>query len=128
VSVFDETDERLGRALEDGYGTAALYHVGEGSIEFCQITRANALHEFAHSWDDTSGAVDRNAFLRLRGLKVWFGGLDVPSREQGCEHLANIIAWGLMDVDTRRVPDLPANSVSELTTAFIALTGTTPRS
>ena len=110
------------------YGRAALYHVGERSIEFCQITRRNALHEFAHSWDDTSGAVDRGGFLKLRGLSVWFGGLDVPSREQGCEHLANIIAWGLMDVDTRGVPDLPANSVSELTEAFTALTGTAPRS
>jgi hypothetical protein len=110
------------------FGRAALYYVGERSIEFCQITRTNALHEFAHSWDDTSGAVDREAFRKLRRLKVWFGGLDLPSREQGCEHLANIVAWGLTDSDTRTVPDLPANSVSELTTAFIALTGTYPRS
>ena len=47
-------------------GRGALYHVGERSIEFCQITRRNALHEFAHAWDDTSGAVDREAFLKLR--------------------------------------------------------------
>jgi hypothetical protein len=104
-------------------GRAALYHVGEKSIEFCQITRRNALHEFAHAWDDTSGAVDRPAFLKLRGLKVWFGGLDIRSSEQGCEQLANIIAWGLMDADARGVPDLPANSVSELTKAFVMLTG-----
>jgi uncharacterized membrane protein len=109
-------------------GRSALYHVGERSIEFCQITRLNALHEFAHAWDDTSGAVDREAFLKLRGLKVWFGGLDLPSREQGCEQLANIIAWGLMDADARGVPDFTANSVSELTKAFIMLTGgVTPR-
>ena len=46
----------------------------------------------------------------------------MPSGEQGSEHLADIIAWGLMDVETRGVPQIPANSVSELTAAFVMLT------
>ena len=103
-------------------GKAALYHVGRASLEFCRINRRVALHELAHAWDDTSGAVDRDAFLELRHLSVWFGGTEMPSGEQGSEHLADIIAWGLMDVETRGAPQIPANSVSELTAAFVMLT------
>lgn len=103
-------------------GKGALYHVGRGSIEFCRINKRRALHEFAHAWDDTSGAVDRQAFLQMRGLSVWWGGTEMPSREQGSEQLAQIIAWGLMGFDTRDVPQLPANSASELTAAFVMLT------
>jgi hypothetical protein len=103
-------------------GKTALYHVGHRSIDFCYIiTKTTVLHEFAHAWDDTSGAVNRQAFLELRGLSVWWGGTGMPSDEQGSEHLAEIIAWGLMDVDTRAVPQLPRNSVSELTEAFVML-------
>ena len=104
-------------------GKGALYHVGKSSIDFCRINKNRALHEFAHAWDDTSGAVDRAAFLELRGLDVWWGGTEMPSAEQGAEQLANIIAWGLMGCETRNVPQIPNNSVSELTRAFAMLTG-----
>jgi hypothetical protein len=104
-------------------GKGALYHVGKRAIDFCRINKNRALHEFAHAWDDTSGAVDRVAFLRLRGLSVWWGGLEMPSGEQGAEQLADIIAWGLMGFETRNVPQIPNNSVSELRKAFIMLTG-----
>ena len=104
-------------------GKAALYHVGRRFIEFCHINKRTAVHELAHAWDDTSGAVDREAFMKMRGVSVWWGGREVPTGEQGSEHLAQIIAWGLMDVGTRGVPQLPANSVSELTEAFVMLTG-----
>ena len=107
-------------ALCDGKG--ALYHVGRKSIEFCRVNKRRALHELAHAWDDTSGAVDRAAFLELRGLSVWWGGTGMRSSEQGAEHLAEIMAWGLMGANPRDVPQLPANSVSELTTAFALLT------
>lgn len=103
-------------------GKGALYHVGRGWIEFCRINKRRALHEFAHAWEDTSGAVDRQAFLEIRGLSVWWGGTEMPSREQGCEQLAQIIAWGLMGFDPRGLPQLPASSVSELTAAFVMLT------
>ena len=108
-------------ALCDGKG--ALYHVGKRSIDFCRINKRRALHEFAHAWDDTSGAVDREAFLELRGLTVWWGGTEMRSREQGAEHLAEIIAWGLMGADPQDVPQIPKNSVAELTEAFDFLTG-----
>jgi hypothetical protein len=108
-------------------GKKALYHVGRSSIDFCyNINKTTALHEFAHAWDDTSGTVDRDAFLKMRGLSVWWGGPGMPSDEQGAEHLAEIIAWGLMNVETRSVPQLPANSLSELTEAFVMLTRGVP--
>ena len=107
-------------------GKAALYHVGRGSIEFCHVDKRTVLHEFAHAWDDTSGAVDRQAFLELRGLSVWWGGIDTPSRNQGAEHLAKIVAWGLMGDGGRLVPQIPRNSVAELSEAFVMLTGHQP--
>lgn len=109
-------------ALCDGKG--ALYHVGKRSVEFCRINKRRALHEFAHAWDDTSGAVDRQAFLELRGLSVWWGGTDMPSDQQGAEQLAQIVAWHLMGSNPDDVPQLlPHNSVAELTAAYQLLTG-----
>lgn len=104
-------------------GKGALYHVGKGIVDFCRINKRRALHEFAHAWDDTSGAVDREAFLELRGLTVWWGGTGMKSREQGAEHLAEIIAWGLMGANPQDVPQFSNNSVPELTEAFDMLTG-----
>ena len=104
-------------------GKKALYHVGQSSVDFCyNINKTTVLHEFAHAWDDTSHAVDRGAFMKLRGLTVWWGGTAMPSDEQGSEHLAEIIAWGLLDIDNRSVPQLPNNSIEELTAAFVMLT------
>src|SRR5262245_3625829 len=91
-------------------GKGALYHVGDSSIDICRVSRKNVLHELAHAWDDTSGAVDREGFMRLRRVDVWFGGTSVPSEEQGSEHLAIIVAWGLMDPGTGSAHGLPNNS------------------
>jgi hypothetical protein len=107
-------------------GKGALYHVGESSIELCRVNRKNVLHELAHAWDDTSGAVDRAGFMELRGVDVWFGGLDIPSEAQGCEHLAIILAWGLMEPRSRSAHGLPHNSDEELAVAFQFLTGHAP--
>ena len=107
-------------ALCDRQG--ARYHVGQSAIDFSRINKRGALHEFAHAWDDTSGAVDREAFLELRGFTVWWGGTDMRSSEQGAEHLAEIIAWGLMGSNPNDVPQFPKNSLAELTEAFNMLT------
>jgi hypothetical protein len=96
----------------------ALYHVGKSSIDFCRINKRRALHEFAHAWDDTSGAVDREAFLELRGVTVWWGGTEMPADEQGAEQLAKIVAWVLGGAEPGDIPQLPNNSVVELTEAF----------
>ena len=107
-------------------GKGAIYHIGESSVDFCRVNKKNVLHEFAHAWDDTSGDVDREGFLELRGLDIWFGGLDVPCEEQGSEHLAIVIAWGLMEPGTRSAHGLPHNSDAELHEAFEFLTDSTP--
>jgi hypothetical protein len=107
-------------------GKGALYHVGDSSIDLCRVNKKNVLHELAHAWDDTSGAVDREGFLAMRGLTVWFGGLDVPFEDQGSEHLAIIIAWGLMDRGSGSAHGLPNNSDAELTEAFEFLTQSSP--
>lgn len=103
-------------------GKAGLYYFGRRYAEFCNISERIAVHEFAHAWDDTSGAVDRAAFLELRGLLVWYAGTKIPWQEQGAEHLAHIVAWGLMNVGTRSTHGLPHNSDRELTAAFRMLT------
>ena len=103
-------------------GKAALYHVGHNAIDFCFVNKHTMLHELAHAWDDTSGAVDRKAFLQLRGLHVWWGGVDMPSSQQGAEQLAQIIDWGLSTADSRPIPQIPRNSPAELKTAFGLLT------
>ena len=107
-------------------GKGALYHVGHRSIDFCRVNKRRALHEFAHAWDDTSGAVDRQAFLRLRGLSVWWGGTDMPSSEQGAEQLAQIVAWGLQGAHPSDVPQFPNNDVVTLTAAYVSLVGAQP--
>ena len=107
-------------------GKGAVYHVGQSSIDFCRVNRKNVLHELAHAWDDSSGAIDREEFMKLRGVTLWFGGLDVPAIDQGSEHLAIIIAWGLMDPDARSAHGLPNNSDRELTDAFELLTQSSP--
>jgi len=107
-------------------GKGAIYHVGNSSVDLCRVNRKNVLHEFAHAWDDTSGDVDREGFLHLRGLTVWFGGLDMPFEQQGSEHLAIIIAWGLMDPGSGSAHGLPDNSDAELTAAFEFLTHRSP--
>jgi hypothetical protein len=66
--------------------------------------------------------------MKLREVSVWFGGLDVPFEAQGSEHLAIIIAWGLMDPGTGSAHGLPHNSDAELTKAFEFLTGIEPLS
>jgi hypothetical protein len=107
-------------------GKGALYHVGQRSIDFCRVNKRRALHELAHAWDDTSGAVDRDAFLRLRGLSVWWGGTDRPSSEQGAEQLAQIVAWGLQGANPSDVPQLPNNDVATLVAAYVSVVGTPP--
>jgi hypothetical protein len=53
--------------------------------------------------------------------------IDTPSAEQGSEHMAVVIAWGLMDIGVRSAHGLPHNSDAELAAAFEMLTGSQPR-
>jgi hypothetical protein len=94
-------------------GKAGRYYVGQGVVELCNPTKALVLHEFAHAWDDSS-QVDREEFLKGRGLDHWYEQPGQRSGDSGGEQLAHIIAWGLMDVDiTARNPDRADQPIDE---------------
>jgi hypothetical protein len=123
-------------------GKGARYLVGQARIEICRLSRVNALHELAHAWDDAGDIADRARFMADRDVDHWMVQVDRPSVESGGEQLAQIIAWGLMDIDTtvaqptysgqpreeqpRQIPGLPSSSVAELHEAFVSLTGIVP--
>ena len=124
-------------------GKAGRYHVGLSHVELCRPTHKLILHEFAHAWDDNSN-IDREAFLERRVLAHWYEQPDQRSTESGGEQLAQIITWGLMDVDiTARVSEWAGQPIAEqprhlpgfdnsspeiLTDLFVQLTGSSPLS
>jgi hypothetical protein len=57
------------------------------------------LHELGHAWaHDNLDEMTRRRFLDQRGLDLWQSD-DAPWGEQGQEHAAEIMAWGLIDED-----------------------------
>ena len=93
-----------------------------GSKHLLDATR---LHELGHVW--TIQNVDeatRAAFLAARGLDVWQQD-GVDRDHQGTEHAAEIISWGLIDIETwaARLPD---SECVDLADAFRVLTGHEP--
>jgi hypothetical protein len=62
----------------------------------------------------------RNEFLDLRGLEVWQNG-KAPWADQGQEHAAEIIAWGLMDEEIS-MTSIGEPESSDLAAAFEFLT------
>ena len=82
------------------------------------------LHEVAHAWTHAHLTDDeRSEFVRMRGLEHWRG----PARwfEQGTEHAAEIIAWGLLETDVGVLTVAPNDPVG-LRDAFRFLTGVEP--
>jgi hypothetical protein len=64
---------------------------------FLVTPRKVILHELAHVWVHENLDQDaRQQFLDLRGLEVWQDS-HAQWAEQGQEHAAEIMAWGLMD-------------------------------
>lgn len=123
-------------------GKGGRYFVGQGRIELCRVNKITALHELAHAWDDAGAVVDRDGFMERRGLDHWVVRHGHKPVESGGEQLAQIVAWGLMDLDTtvrhaahddhprdqhdHRIPGLPMSSVDELHAEFVTLTGVAP--
>jgi hypothetical protein len=68
-------------------------------IDLCTRLQATVLHELAHAWEHHSMSEDtRQAFLEHTGLKAWQSYGDVEWEDRGIERAAQIIAWGLMDI------------------------------
>jgi hypothetical protein len=79
------------------------------------MARRNLLHEMSHAWAERYVTGERRErFLELRGLRSWNGG-DVPWRERGFEHAAEILAWHLGD--RILTPTVPDNEPERLETA-----------
>jgi hypothetical protein len=88
--------------------------------------RGILLHELAHAWaldhiDDDL----QSQFLELVGLEEWHPDDDLPWAEQGVEYSADVIAWGLLDKQTR-MARIGSPSCQDLIAAFRLLTGVEP--
>lgn len=111
------------------------------TIHICDGRKMTLLHELAHAWDHFAH-FQRETFLDLRGLDTYFGDPDTPAAEMGVEHVAEILAWGLMDENPAvpapaypsqpfkeyepRLPGLPNSEHDELCEAFMFLTQVNP--
>lgn len=138
--------QKAGLALPDlrvefrsiGCGCRGRYNRSTQTIEVCDGRKMTLLHEMAHAWDHFA-AFDREGFLVLRGIDTYFGPAGTPAAAEGAEHVAEILAWGLMDVETAvpgpaypsqpvvdyrpRLAGLPNSGVEQLREAFVFLTG-----
>ena len=121
-----------------GYGGVYLPEIK--AVRICMMIDTTIVHELVHAWiDENLTQDDRSEFLTLRGLDSW--AYEGEWDEQGAEHAAEIITWGLMDrnisirwveanddgtsTTTWRLAKLPDDSDPDrLFEAFENLTGT----
>ncbi len=125
VHAHEPSDEHHHAALyvgfEDGSGEIHLY-LGGDHAEI--VERRVLLHELSHAWVHRNlDEADKVAFMQLRGLDEW--AEPAPWYLRATEHAAEIMAWGLLDVELPVYTVLP-NDTDSLTTAFVALTGVGP--
>ena len=124
-----------------GCQSRGLYNRNTQTIQICDGRKMTLLHELAHAWDHFA-TLDRDGFLALRELEFYFGPSGTQAADQGVEHIAEIVAWGLMDENTAvpgpaypsqpvaeyvpQLPGLPNSGIEELHEAFGYLTGIDP--
>ena len=124
-----------------GCRSRGLYNRNTQTIEICDGRKMTLLHELAHAWDHFA-TFDRDGFLALRELEFYFGPAGTAAADQGVEHIAEIVAWGLMDENTAvpgpaypsqpiaeyqpRLPGLPNSGIDALREAFVYLAGIDP--
>ena len=98
---------------------------GDECLVFSRSARFGMLHELAHAWMiDSVDDPTRSQVLRLSGREKW-NDLDASWVDRGVEYAAEVIAWGLMDVDLAlaRLGNPPCR---EVLTAYETLTGVPP--
>jgi hypothetical protein len=123
--LVHDTDEPCG-----GYPAVFYGWDGGGEINVClggdhspTVVRRVLLHELSHAWEhENLDETDRQAFMDLRELDSW---ADAPWYLRGSEHLAEVMAWGLME-DVLPVYTVLPNAPDDLHEAFVALTGVEP--
>ncbi len=95
------------------------------AIVFVCNSNYTLLHELGHVFDRHAlSDADRERFMALRGVGEWQAGAWL---EQGQEHLADVLAWGLGETATRYGRTQP-NDEASIAAAFIAATGVEPLS
>jgi hypothetical protein len=88
---------------------------------FLVTPRKVILHELGHAWAyDNLDEMPRREFLDLRGLDLWQSD-DAPWGEQGQEHAAEIMAWGLIDEDIS-MTSIGESDPVQLAEAYLVLT------
>jgi hypothetical protein len=123
-------------------GREGIYFLKTQSLQMCSLSKRTMLHELAHAWaDHAMNSEERQAFIDYRGLESW-NARDEAWAQRATEHIAEIIAWALMDVPIH-VPDLvvdedgttetvyrlvliPDSEVETLADAYRIITGADP--
>lgn len=73
------------------------YNGDRGVIEMCSNDKATLLHEMAHAWARANlTTADRESFVAMHRLDSW-NDHDHAWDRRGTEHVAETIAWALMD-------------------------------
>lgn len=112
-------------APADCNGYDGLFRASETlpAILVCNRSRYIVLHELAHAWEHHNLTDDtRQEFMELLGLTAW-NEHDVVWGERGVEALAEIITWGLYDIDL--TADLDEKLMKQ--NAYSLITGGLPR-
>jgi hypothetical protein len=88
---------------------------------FLVTPRKVILHELGHVWaHENLDAETRQDFIDMRDLEVW-QDRQVPWAEQGQEHAAEILAWGLMDEEIS-MTSIGESDPAQLVVAYQILT------
>lgn len=78
-------------------GHKGMYHRKSRTLEMCSMDEETMLHELAHAWANENLTTNKmNAFVGSRGLDSWNDHDDEWER-RGSEHVAETIAWALLD-------------------------------
>lgn len=88
--VFHET-------LMPCHGHKGMYHKKTRTLEMCSMDKHTMLHELAHAWaNENLTTAQMDEFVSFRGLDSW-NDHDHAWERRGTEHVAETIAWALMD-------------------------------
>lgn len=95
-------------------------------VMICWNSQLILLHELAHAWEAHNvDPAQHEPFMAMRwGVESWAEPDDAWA-EQGREHAANVIAWGLLQ-DPYPISRTYPNDAESLKAAFRFLTGTDP--
>lgn len=78
-------------------GHKGMYYKTTRTLEMCSMDEHTMLHELAHAWaNENLTAIQMEGFVTLRGLDSWNDHDDAWER-RGTEHVAETVAWALLD-------------------------------